>query len=335
MDRLDIKDTWEKVNLNSYQKALESTAYYRQPDGGYLRLSGPDRLQFLQRQTTNDVNKLLQGLTLTTVLTSPTARILDVLTILMEQQNQDVIALITLPGYSGTTLQFLRSRIFFMDQVTIVDESTDFVQIDLIGPAWDDLLPRIGIGQPPSLNDIQYGQIKSTPVLAFNHSGLGFRLLIPSSGEPIVRDTLARYGSEALSYETYHVLRVEAGFPSAKHELTGDYTPLETGLMKFISTDKGCYTGQEVLARQINYDKITRQLVGLKLTSQADVGDRIWFQDERKAIGEITSTVNSPRFGHIALAVLKRPYHQPGTELIVGDIEKGHPAKVADLPFQT
>lgn len=191
----------------------------------------------------------------------------------------------------------------------------------------------VEIADLPVSDDTHYGQIGSTPVLAFNHFGLGCRLLVPSSGEPTVMAALARSGSEALSTETYQALRVEAGVPSAKHELTGDYTPLETGLAEAISAEKGCYTGQEVLARQITYDKITRQLVGLHLTSQAVAGDRLWSQEEGKTVGEVTSATNSPRYGYITLAILKRPYHQTGTMLTVGELEKGHLARVAPLPF--
>lgn len=335
MTELDTESISDELNLSSYHKAVEAATHYYQPDTGYLRITGSDRVQFLQRQTTNDLSRLLPGYILTTVLTSPTARILDVLTLLIEQRDPKVISVITLPGYSSKTRQFLQSRIFFMDKVTIQDSSADFGQIDLIGPSWNYLVPNLGIDHPPAEDEIQYGQIGSTPVRAFNHFELGIRLLFPSSGESDVVAALARSGSEEISSETYGILRVEAGVPSPAHELTEDYTPLEAGLEKAISTEKGCYTGQEVLARQITYNKVTRQLVGLRLTSQSFVDAPLRSPEDHKNVGEITSVAHSPRYGFIAIGMVKQPYYQPGTRLIVGDPKEGHSATVSSPPFKS
>jgi folate-binding protein YgfZ len=102
-------------------------------------------------------------------------------------------------------------------------------------------------------------------------------------------------------------MRVEAGLPAAGAELSEDYTPLEAGLAAAISSTKGCYTGQEVLARQITYDKVTQHLCGLRLTRRAQPGGRVWAPDG-SPVGRVTSAATSPRFGEIALAVVKRPH---------------------------
>ena len=81
--------------------------------------------------------------------------------------------------------------------------------------------------------------------------------------------------TSALAPEDYETLRVEAGLPAVGHELTEDYTPHETNLAAWISETKGCYTGQEILARQVTYDKITRHLVGLKLDAPAQAAATI------------------------------------------------------------
>ena len=66
------------TNLQAYEAALKIAAYFYQPQAGFLRLSGADRVDFLQRQTTNDLRQLTASRTVSTVLTSSTARILDV-----------------------------------------------------------------------------------------------------------------------------------------------------------------------------------------------------------------------------------------------------------------
>jgi folate-binding Fe-S cluster repair protein YgfZ len=107
---------------------------------------------------------------------------------------------------------------------------------------------------------------------------------------------------------------------------------LETGLEWAVAGGKGCYTGQEVIARQMTYDKITQHLVGLHLGNSARPGQRIWA--DGKPVGIVTSAVRSPRFGEIALAIIKRPHHQAGTLVRVGDTDTlSLPATVSSLPF--
>ena len=128
---------------------------------------------------------------------------------------------------------------------------------------------------------------------------------------------LAGAGVEQLSPESHHILRVEAGLPAAGAELTEEFTPLEAGLEYAVSGAKGCYTGQEVLARQTTYDKVTQHLVRLRLEAPAGAGERLWAGD--KVVGVITSAAVSPRFGPVALGVVKRPHHEPGSELTAGE----------------
>ena len=143
-------------------------------------------------------------------------------------------------------------------------------------------------------------------------------------------------GVSRISRDGYRIIQVEQGLPSAEHELTEDFTPLEIGLLGAISDRKGCYTGQEVIARQLTYDKVTRRLVGLRLEGMLSRGTKLYA--EGKPAGEITSIVESPRFGHIALAVVKRPHHDEGSTLEIYESGKNgalihKSAAVVSLPF--
>ncbi len=131
-----------------------------------------------------------------------------------------------------------------------------------------------------------------------------------------------------LSPDSRHILRVEAGLPAAGAELSEEYTPLEAGMEHAVSGDKGCYPGQEVLARQVTYDKVTQRLVGLKLSEPVTPGKRLLA--EGKPAGVVTSAAVSPRFGAIALGVVKRPHHEVGTRL---EVETEWSAVVAGLPL--
>ena len=163
-------------------------------------------------------------------------------------------------------------------------------------------------------------------------TSLGIQLLLPTGSTAALLDALVLAGFAALDETQYDLLRIEAGLPASGRELSQEYTPLETGLAGGISESKGCYTGQEIIARQITYDKVTQRLCGVRLEQPAPTGQRLWV-DGRPA-GTLTSTAISPRFGAIALAVAKRPYDQPGTHVLVGETaESGQTGLIAPIPF--
>jgi len=320
------------TNLEGYEAALSSAAFYVQPGAGTLRLGGTDRIAFLQRQTTNDLNRLAPERSVVTVLTSPMARILDVLRLLGEE---DSLTAITLPGRGAATARFLKSHIFFMDKVTVTDLSAEFAQIDLEGPNAQKFLPRLGFDHTPDLDEFIAGNLADFPLRAIGQpgfAGLGYRLILPVHKVDEVTSALVGQEVAAMTDEIYHTLRVEAGVTAPQSELTEEYTPLEVGLDWAVAEDKGCYTGQEVIARQITYDKVTQHLAGLRLSTPAQPGEHIWF--EGKSVGTVTSVAHSPRFGEIALAILKRPHHQPDTTISIGESQaQSAPATVSELPF--
>ncbi|OGO41416.1 MAG: hypothetical protein A2W36_03810 [Chloroflexi bacterium RBG_16_58_14] len=321
-------------DLSAYDAASLGTVFFPQAETGFLLLEGQDRLAFLQRQTTNDVALLTPTQTIRTVLVNAGARILDVLRLV--QIGQDSVGVITLPGHAANTARFLKNRIFFMDKVTLVDASQAYVHIDLDGPTAGQTLQRLGCQEPPNTDECQSFQVGSLTVRAIGQrglSGVGFRLLLPVEGSETLLAALLNSGVKQLSAQEFEILRVEAGLPAAGSELTEDYTPLETGLASAVSGDKGCFTGQEVIARQITYDKVTQSLVGLRLQAPVTPGQRIWSQ--QRPAGVVTSAVHSSRYGLIALGVIKRPGHLPGTDVIIGGDGKGDgiSATVVELPF--
>jgi tRNA-modifying protein YgfZ len=314
-----------------YRAALEDAVFYPQPDAGYLRIAGEDRENFIQRQTTNDVRLLQPQRALLSVLTSPTARVLDVFYLI---NDEDAVGAITLPGFAQKTAQFLKSRIFFMDRVTLEDLSLEIAQLDLFGPQAPSLLQRLG-NQAPALNGVSEVIIagRRVRILAVEACfGPGYRLLAAAPDRELVEGALQQSGALQLSPTSFESLRVEAGQPQAGRELSEDYTPLETGLLGAVADGKGCYTGQEIIARQLTYDKVTQQLCGLRLPGSAAPGERIYV--EGKPAGTLTSFTQSPRFGPIALAILKRPYFQPGTRVAIGSVASEASATVVSLPFQ-
>lgn len=320
-------------HLTQYHTASKSGGWRFLPDAGVLVVRGADRLPFFQRQTTNDLRKLTDNNYMVSILTSPTARILDVLTIM--QQGDDLLVC-TLPGRGITTKNYLQSRIFFMDKVSIQDPEHEIRQIELIGPSVVGFLLSLGLdGVEHTFRATVTRFGEDVIALGPQVAGLlGCRLLVPEQVTYAVIQSLAEHGFIQIAPEIYEVLRIEAGIPGAQSELTQDYTPLETGLEAVISSSKGCYTGQEVIARQITYDKITRRLSGLKIQAEADplvtTGDQVYADNQ--PVGKLTSCAFSPAFGWIGLAILKRPYDSPAQQVQIFAPEPVL-AEIVALPF--
>jgi folate-binding protein YgfZ len=268
-----------------------------------------------------------------TVLTSPAARILDVLYVFQDDQE---LGALTLPGGAAATSRYLKSRIFFMDKVEVVDQSEQCVRLLLVGPQALRLAQAL-TGEtrlPANAISLAHTAGFSAHLLVPEPFFLpGLALLVAASHLGQALDWLEAQGAVALSPAAYHCLRVEAGLPEVGFELSEEYTPLEAGLSGAVADDKGCYTGQEIIARQVTYDKVTQQLCALRLAQPAQPGERLWAQG--KLVGKVTSTAGSPRFGPLALGMVKRPYFAVGSALRVGAEEtSASAATVIQAPWR-
>jgi tRNA-modifying protein YgfZ len=310
--------------MTGYRAMLEGAAY-AVSESGYIQLAGVDRIDFLQRQTTNDVKLLSETRAVLTVLTSATARILDVLWLITDG---DSIRIMTVPQRGAATAKFMGGKIFFMDKVTVEDQSATVAQYDLEGPQLGDALVRLGLSQP-DVDKVRNGDIEGVGVRIVGRRGLfggGVRLIVPAGDAAKIEAAMNESGMVRASQDAYEMLRIEAG-QAGINELTEEFTPLEVGLNHAVSDSKGCYTGQEIIARQITYDKVTKSLVGLRLDAPIQVGDGVVL--DGRNVGVVTSAGESPRFGAIGLAVVKRPHHEPDGEIGVGDIS----GRVVSLPI--
>ena len=304
--------------------------YFHGSASGVLRITGEDRLDFIQRQSTNDLAQLRPDTHLATVLTNPAARILDVLRIF--EFDPDVYGAVTLPDRGPETTHFLKRRIFFNDQVRLEDQSAEYAVISM---SWesDAAAKLFGVDPIPAGATVQaeIGGADSRILGLDDPLGKGCLAIVPRAQLEDVRAALEAAGGAELAVDEIERRRIEHGIPG-RGELIEDFTPLETGLAPFVSDTKGCYTGQEVIARQITYDKVTKGLVGIHLSGSAEAGSQVRTGDGR--IGRLTSVVETPELGWIGLAVLKHPHDQPGKEVQIQNGEGEIIATVVDLPFR-
>ena len=159
-------------------------------------------------------------------------------------------------------------------------------------------------------------------------------VLVESDSRDALTQFVQQSGAPLCDNETYNVLRVESGVPATGLELTEDVNPWEAGLSYAISLNKGCYNGQEIVARLNTYQKVKRSLRGLKLSDEKLSGEETvstGLKCDGKDAGFITSRVVSPRFGAIALAYVRGDFAENGQQLKVED--SSQTAIVCDLPF--
>ena len=291
---------------------------------GRLRAIGRDRLDLLHRMSTNDLAALAVGEARPTVLTTPIARIVDQLWVL----NRGETALcLTSPGRATAVRRWLAGYIFYNDKVKFEDASAELGQFGLFGPNAAAVAEAVrpgaaALAEDRFLDDGELVVLRSRPL-----AGGGFTLIAPVARiEALWAQALAA-GASPAGEEAYQMLRLEAGQPGPA-ELSEDYLPLEANLWPAVNFHKGCYIGQEIIARMESRGKLARRLVGLRLAAPAVVGTEVRALDGAVA-GRVTSAGKVPGLGPVALAFLKAAVAEAGTPVLAGEAS----GTVVELPF--
>ena len=300
--------------------ALHEQASFR------LDMRGTDHLDFLHRMTSNDFHNLQIGHGLEAVFIEHRARILDLATC---YRGPDATALILSPD-SRTAIPAWLDRFIFAEALEWADRTDETALFDLVGPHAAPLVARVLAADLTEFQDHQLldPQVADGLWLA-RTTGPGLRAFGPPAAVEALWQRLAAAGARPIGAATGEILRVEQGLPRLGRELTQSYNPWEAGLDRAIHLDKGCYIGQEVIARLDTYDKVKQHLVGLRLSTAELPATEQPLRDGGREVGRITSAVHSPRFGPIALAYVRRRACAAGTVLDAG----GTRATVVALPF--
>jgi folate-binding protein YgfZ len=161
-------------------------------------------------------------------------------------------------------------------------------------------------------------------------TNVGVDLLCAADATESVLESLKTAGATAVTEDAAEIVRVESGRPRYGLDIDENTIPQEAGLNeRAVSFTKGCYVGQETVARLHYRGKPNRHLRGLRLSEPIASGAELHLGE--RPVGALTSTVLSPTFGPIGLALLRREA-EPGAILAVGD--RGATATVVELPFQ-
>ncbi|MGH2541148.1 MAG: YgfZ/GcvT domain-containing protein, partial [Ardenticatenaceae bacterium] len=309
----------------------EGTALVDRSHWGLIRLTGSTREAFLHNQTTADFERARAGEVVEAVVVTSTARVIDWVTALVAE---DAIWLITSPERREVLLEWFPRFVFFNDDVQFSDESDEYALFSLLGPESGELLAKLGADGVTEWEAGRHDVVTVAGVEGIRAMvgggllGKGYTLIVPSGGAERVRTTLHETGAEPMGTELWESLRVEQGRPAADHELTEEHNPLEAGLWDAVSFTKGCYIGQEIIARLDTYQKLKQQLWGIRLSAPVAPGSPVTV--DGTTVGVVTSVAVTPG-GPFALSYIRTKAGGAGLDVNVD----GAQGRVVALPLIT
>lgn len=283
---------------------------------GRIEVRDNDRLRFLHNQSTNDLQTIPPGKGCETVFVTSTARMIDLATAYI---TDDAVLLIVSPQRHEYLLQWLDKYIFFADQVELIDKNPDTALFTLIGSHSDEIIRKLGgseiIGQPEHSHILVNNNIR----IAVG-TGLalpGYNLIVPTNEKANIWEKIINAGATTIDDNTWESLRIIQGRPVPDRELTEDYNPLEVGLWQTVSFSKGCYIGQETIARLNTYKGVKTYLWGIKLNESVPLDSDIYLSEENLSeenqnpenqnkgkIGKLTSLTPTPE-GYFGLGYIR------------------------------
>jgi len=291
-----------------YRAAQETVVLIDRRDEGRLELTDRDRLAILNRISTNAVADLPPGAGRATVLTTPIGRIID--RIVLHNLDEQRTLVRTGPGRGVRVAAYLQRNIFFRDRMQVRDVTAAWAQLVLCGPeAW-----AVARSLAPDLPDLALHHAHQTRfdgdpllVVAVDPPGVPAVGLIAPAGRAADLWQAALHagqveGIRASGLAVWELLRVAAGLPGPA-ELNEEFIPLEAGLWADVSFNKGCYTGQEIIARALD--------------GPASPGAE-WSSDGRKQ-GVLTSVVQRPDGAWIGLGFIRPELSETGRRLALPD----------------
>ena len=286
------------IDTASLAALYERAGFTDRSDCGRLRIAGADALDLLNRLTTNKLEMLPHGTACSTVLTNGDARVLDHLRLAAVDGGMWCL---TSPGRAEDVADWVDLYTFGED-ITVVDESSRTTQFTVLGPLAAGAIADAGFPVPP-LNGV-LAQDGVVVVASPFGAHPAYDVLLPLAEAEHARAAL-RSAAQEVDAGAFDAYRIAQGVPAYDAEFGAFNNPLEARLLGSISDDKGCYTGQEVIARLQTYRKVQRLLMSFTSDAPAVPGDALQTEDGSQA-GVVTSacTVDNETMG-LALVAAK------------------------------
>jgi folate-binding protein YgfZ len=327
--------------MAEYRALRETVAVLDLSFRGRLCVLGADRKRFLNGQVTNNVKDLKTGEGCYAALVTAKGKMESDLNI---YSLENELLLDFEPGLSVKVPARLEKYIIAED-AQIVDVAPHYGLLSVQGPRAEAVLESLFPVRPQKpFNVVRIEDAELGEIYVANQSRIGtsaYDVFVPTAqmrlGVEKVLTAAAGSGGRLCGWTALETARIEAGIPRFGLDMDGTNLPPEAGLDdKAVSYSKGCYIGQEVIARIRTYGQVAKSLRGLRLPDDLPAlparGDKLFFNG--KEAGYITSAVASPALrGNIALGYVRREANQIGMELQLEAAKKTHSVRIVGLPF--
>jgi aminomethyltransferase len=266
--------------------------------------------------STQKVIDLVSGQGAATVLTSDIGRIID--RIILYAASESVYCL-TSENNGDNIAQYLMRFVFFMDDFQVVNLSKDTAICGIYGAHVQEFLSgHFGLDLDLPMHHWVQTTFDGSEVTIHRTdpiAGDGFFVMCDVKDKALIRESLLDSGLISAGDDAFEYLRIESGHPGYGRELTLDYIPLEAGLWDDVSFNKGCYTGQEIIARMESRGRMAKKLVLLQLENLVEPGTDI--HSGGKNVGTITSIADGPA-GILSLGYVKTRALEDDNPLMAG-----------------
>ncbi|MGK7919801.1 MAG: folate-binding protein YgfZ [Trichodesmium sp.] len=322
------------VSFGNDTQAIEATkqgvALCDRSHWGLIEISDDDRLRFLHNQSTNNFNILKPGQGCETVFVTPTARTIDLAT---AHVTENSVLLLVSAIRCQQLVEWFDRYLFPMDKVEVKDISSEYAIFSLIGVEGKNLIAKLAGITPPDAPHASHqlmslGNVEIRVAVGSGLATEGYTLIVPANNAAEVWQMLVETGAVPMGDRLWEKLRIQEGRPAPDYELTDDYNPLEAGLWNTISLEKGCYIGQETIARLNTYKGVKQRLWGVRLNGKAELGTVVQVGDEK--VGKLTS-ITETNDGYFGLVYIRTKAGGVGLKVQVGNVE----GEVVEVPFVT
>ncbi len=327
-------------------EATSSSAYSAVRDGagvtdlsarGRLLVSGSEAVLFLNGLITNDMKTLAVNSWMPAVFPNVQGRLLAAVRILHREDG----FLLDTENSTLETVSKLLERFTLAGDFRVGDITSETAMLSVQGKDSSTVILR-AFGEAAAkverqeMLSAQLGDDSNVSIIRATHTAEdGFDLFINTNATQSLHDSLTKAGAQPVSAEVLEVLRIEAGIPRYGIDMDETNVVTETNLDDAVSFTKGCYIGQEIIARIKYRGHVAKKLTGLIFDNEAvgETGAKIFSADENE-IGRITSVTFSPRLNRtVALGYVKYDYLEPGTNVRVASGDGEIKGTVAELPF--
>lgn len=324
-------DYWQE-----YQAVRNSVGVVDLSNRGRIEITGKNKVQFLHNLVSNDVKALQVGNGIFAAFLNMRGHVLSDCFIYMLENS----ILLDLPTSTREKIYYHLEKYSPAGEFNVTDITEATSLLSLQGPHSRPLLNKLGV--TTNLQELQLAEvlIADCRLTAVKHSRTGeegYDLFIANENISTVFQALLKAGAKAVGLKAFDLLRIEAAVPEYGVDMDEEIILLETGLETAVSYTKGCYLGQEPIARihHRGRDQTAKRLAGLVISGEDVPATKSKvFNKDGKEIGHITSAGFSPILNQVvALAYLKRNNFTVGLNHSVQFNGKGLAAEVSKLPF--